>query len=171
MQLNHEFYLRPVSPFDYMDIFKILQSTVVTKYLNFMPINNLFLTKKLVSELYLHHLKKYPLTMAIVHKNSGSVIGIIGFYKYRQSNKSVEIEFYIDEEFMKKNIMTKALELMLTYAFKSLKVKRIYLSHTKENTACKKLTVKFNFTFDYIEKNFMVKSGYKTDIYHYYLDN
>lgn len=169
MQINEDFYLRPVSIFDFVDIYQILSNETVTKYLNFLPMDNLVLAKRTVHDLYLHRLGNLSLTMSITNKESSEVIGIIGFYKYRILEKSCEIEFYLNEKFMNKGIMTLALEQMLDYGFNKLKLSKIYISHTKDNIACQKLTEKFNFTFDYIVKKYKIRPGYKTDIYHYYL--
>lgn len=169
MKLNDKFNIRPVSHCDYMDVFNMLNNKNVTKYLNFIAMNNLRLAKETVHDLYLNKLRHKNLTMSIVNSLNDEVVGIIGYYKYRKFEKSAEIEFYLNEPYMNKGIMSMALPFMIKYGFNELKLDKIYISHTKENSVCKKLIVKNNFTFDYIVKNYRVKHNYRSDVFHYYL--
>ena len=136
-----------------------------------MTVSNILIVSELVNEMYLRTINSKEATLSIVSTKDQEVIGIIGFYNYSKIDNTAEIEFYLAENFMNQKIMSRALFLMIEYGFLSLKLSKILACHTLENVYCKKLIVKNNFTFDYIEKSSSVKAGYKTDIFHYYLKN
>jgi|GEM_PF-814854 len=80
----------------------------------------------------------------IIYNNE--VVGVIGLHKTNEIENEREIGFWIGEAFWGKGITTKAIKLMVKYAFDELKLNRIYSYANVGNEASKYAQINAGFT-------------------------
>ncbi|RNA63621.1 N-acetyltransferase [Chryseobacterium nematophagum] len=102
-----------------------------------------------------------PLTFGIDFNNQ--LVGVISFIRqpdvYR---KSIEIGFWIGEEYWKKGITSTSIKKMIDYAENSLDVNRIFANVFEHNIASMKVLKKNGF----IEEGISIDAVYKNNQFH-----
>jgi len=76
-----------------------------------------------------------PSSYGIVLKESGRLVGTIGFMWYSQDNNTVEVGYSLARWLWNKGLMTEALQAVNDMAFRTLKVHRIEAQHETVNPA------------------------------------
>lgn len=84
-------------------------------------------------------LRKYrsgePSSWGIVLKETGRVIGTIGFMWIQRENASAEVGYSLARAYWNRGLMTEALRAVIDYGFRSLRLNRIEAQHEIENPA------------------------------------
>ena len=89
-------------------------------------------------------------TYAIIYKNQ--LVGCVGLLFYPNCHQdwgkdSVEIGYWVGEEFQNKGIATKASKILVERAFKELKVKSIFGTCNLDNLKSKRVMEKLGFKY------------------------
>ena len=89
-------------------------------------------------------------TYAIIY--NGQPIGCVGLLFHPNCNQdggkdSVELGYWVGEDYQNKGFATKASKILVQRAFKELKVKNIYATHAPENIQSKRVLEKLGFKF------------------------
>ncbi len=96
---------------------------------------------------------------AVVLKKTNKVIGSVGLNRVEMIHKCGEISYSIGKKQWGKGLATQAIELLLHFGFKSLKLKRIY-GHTFEgNIGSKRVFEKNGFTQEGIMREAVVRNN------------
>lgn len=112
--------------------------------------------------------KDLPNNFAIHYKDE--FVGAIGLKLQEDVYRhSAEIGYWIGEPFWGMGIGSIAVQLMTDYAFKQLKLKRIFAKVYSSNNASKKVLEKSGFQLEGIFKNAVIKNGVLLDEYNYAL--
>lgn len=99
-----------------------------------------------------------PLNMAIIHKEKLS--GAIGLVTQTDVyTGSAEIGYWLGEPYWNRGIMTRALQLMVEYAFNTLGLRRIFTGVYEYNTASMRVLEKAGFQKEGISKKAIIKNG------------
>jgi len=116
---------------------------------------------------YCHSLNP-PQVFAINYKDqlAGSIGVIIQNDVYRHS---AELGFWIAEPYWGIGIASEAIKLIVKYAFKELKLERLFASVFDFNKASQKVLEKNGFQLESIAKKGFVKNGVIGDEYRYFL--
>ena len=84
-------------------------------------------------------LRKYragePSSWGIELKETGQVIGTIGFMWIQRENASAEVGYSLSRAYWNRGIMTEALQAAIDFGFRSLNLNRIEAQHETENPA------------------------------------
>lgn len=88
------------------------------------------------------------LHFAIVHNETGDVIGVIGLNTIDHPNKFAEIGFWLSRQFRRRGIMSEALMLVLEFCFRELGLKRIYAHVMVGNGPSALLLERMGFTLE-----------------------
>jgi len=100
----------------------------------------------------------------------GTLAGIIGLVPQDDVYKlNAEIGYWIGEPFWNKGIATKAVQLMITYAFGTLEFHRLFAGVFAHNLASMKVLTKTGFELEGIAKQAILKEGKLIDEYRYAL--
>lgn len=98
----------------------------------------------------------------------GKLCGLVGLILQKDVyRKSAEIGYWIGEPYWGKGIATKAIELIVAYAFNDLKLIRIYAGVFEYNVASMKVLEKNGFKKEGVSKNAIFKSGKIWDEHRY----
>ena len=115
------------------------------------PLNNQFLHYELPLEYektvaWYQRNKENPSRFDAVIEVEDTPVGLIGLLSIDEKN--AKAEYYISmgvHEFKGKGVSTRASELLLDYAFKDLKLNKVYLFTEEENFVAQKLFTKVGF--------------------------
>ncbi|HBT84823.1 MAG: GNAT family protein [Fermentimonas sp.] len=79
--------------------------------------------------------------------------GIVGFKDTDKANRKTEIGYWLSEGFQKKGIMTKSVDMICDFAFKTLNINRIQIKCAVGNTPSSNIPKRLNFKFEGIERD------------------
>lgn len=84
-------------------------------------------------------LRKYrlgePASWGIEWKESGQIIGTIGFMWIQRENASAEVGYSLSRSFWNRGIMTEALQEVIRFGFSGMNLNRIEAQHETQNPA------------------------------------
>lgn len=99
------------------------------------------------------------------------IIGAIGLHKIDKKNKKAELGYWLVPEMWGQGITTTAVSLLIEYAFKNIKLHRIYACCVALNIGSKKVLEKNGFNFEGLEKHSVFRFGVWYDLLHYAILN
>lgn len=76
-----------------------------------------------------------PSSWGIVWKETGRVIGTIGFMWIQPGNASAEVGYSLARAYWNRGVMTEALKLVLRFSFDRLRLNRVEAQHEVDNLA------------------------------------
>ncbi len=106
-------------------------------------------------------------SFAIVSRETGRLAGSIGLFKIDKENKNAEVGYWIRKDYWNKGLATEAVQLVLGFAFKNLKLHRVYARTFKENTASARVLEKAGFTKEGVDRECYRKNGRWHDLVRY----
>ena len=83
-----------------------------------------------------------PSSYGIVWKETGRLIGTIGFMAYSQENSTVELGYSLGRSWWNRGIMTEALRAVLALTFDTMQIHRAEAQHEVENPASGRVMLK-----------------------------
>lgn len=84
----------------------------------------------------------------IEDKNNGKIIGMIGLMHLDFKFKKAEVGYWLGKKYWGQGLAKEALLLILEYAFKDLKLNRVYAKVYSRNIPSQKLLEKYNFKLE-----------------------
>ncbi len=107
-----------------------------------------------------------PVTFAIEYK--GEFAGMIGLVPQQDVyRRTAEIGYWLGEPYRNKGIATAAVNLIVDYGFKKLKLVRIHTGVFDHNKGSQRVLEKCGFTLEAIFKKSVIKNGKILDEYRY----
>ena len=107
--------------------------------------------------------------LAIADKKDNRMIGSIGLTSYNSYQKRIELSYDLDDQYWRRGITTKAIEVMVKYAFESWGVNRIEASVSTYNEPSTKLLLKCGFTHEGILRQHRYHLGRFVDVHFFSL--
>jgi len=142
--------LRKIKKSDCKTILFLRSDKTINKYIE-RPENRQ--TKNIADALYfIKELNKnlennISISWGITLKNDPKIIGTICLWNFSKNNKTAEVGYDLDPKFHKKGIMSEALNTIIDFGFKKLKLNKIEAFTHKENEDSKNLLKKQGFHF------------------------
>ena len=127
--------LRPLRRSDAKDIYAWSQDPEVARYVLWSPHTSLR-----DSRAYLRYMRSLyraglPSSWGIVLRETGRVIGTIGFMGYSPENRCAEVGYSLSRSFWNRGLMTEALRAVLHSAFTALNLNRVEAQRDVRNPA------------------------------------
>lgn len=107
------------------------------------------------------------LHLAIMHKDTGEVIGMIGLNVINELHQRAEIGYWVAKPFWGQGIATEAVTLMSRHCFNDLGLERLYAYVQPENEASWKLLEKCGYEREGLLKRLMRRGDKRVDHYIY----
>lgn len=104
------------------------------------------------------------LNFAIIERNSGELIGVIGLLRIRHEHESAELGYWIGKPFWNRGYATEAVKAVVDYAFCILGLNRVYSRYMKKNPASGRVLAKCGFMHEGILRQHIKKWGDFEDI-------
>jgi ribosomal-protein-serine acetyltransferase len=160
LKIDKDIELRQLKFSDAKDIFEAIDSqrNYLGKWLPFVES-----TKSITdSEMYVNSVInadadhfEYVFTI----RYCGHFAGIIGFKDTDKVNRKTEIGYWLSEEYQKKGIMTKSVDILCNFAFKALNINKIQIKCAVGNIPSSNIPKRLNFILEGIERDGELLSG------------
>ena len=134
--------LRPASMRDAADIFDYSRDPEVARYVLWEPHRTLSDSKAYIRFLLRQYWDGLPSSWCIVLRDTGRVIGTIGFMCYSEENSTVEIGYSIARSQWNKGLMTEAVQAVIDFCFERMRIHRVEAQHDAANPASGRVMAK-----------------------------
>lgn len=105
--------------------------------------------------------------LGIEYKATGEIIGMMSITKVDRQNKNAEIGYWLAKSYRGKGIGNEALIMALDYAFKKLKMKRLYIKCFHVNKASAALAKSAGFKYEGSSRSSCFRYGKWYDDLHF----
>ena len=127
--------IRPLRMQDAKDIFSYASDPEVARYVLWEPHRSLSDSKRYIRYIRMLYRRGLPASWAVMLRDSGRVIGTIGFMWYSDENSTAEIGYSFSREYWNCGYATEAMRAVMDSAFRSLPVNRLEAQHDVRNPA------------------------------------
>ncbi len=158
--------LRPISVNDAQDLFEVHSDPEVVKY---MPIaeNSVEQTKYWIEWRQKRRQEGDPVPWVMVHKQTGKVLGLCGFYRIDYPRAAGEVMITLNRKFWGKGFMQEAMKAVADYGFSSIGLNRIDCLFYPENKRITRLCEKVGLQFvGHIPECYYYKGRYWDRLYY-----
>ncbi len=127
--------LRPIRRQDAQDIFSYASDPEVARYVLWEPHKSIAETRSYIRCIRSLYRRGLPASWAVVLRETGRVIGTIGFMWYSDVNSAAELGYSFSRMFWNNGYATEALRAVIASAFSTLSVNRLEAQHDVRNPA------------------------------------
>lgn len=103
--------------------------------------------------------KKTDYEFGIEYKATGEIIGMMSIMKIDRQNKNAEIGYWLAKDYRGRGIGNEALKMAIHYAFKKLKLERLYIRCFHVNKASAALAKSAGFRYEGMSRRSCFKDG------------
>ncbi len=151
-------FLRPWRESDAEDLVALLNDKSIANFTRVPNPYKLKHARKKLKECREKWRKKQEAGFAIISKKEKKLLGSIDIMDIDKHSRKAHIGYLLGKEFRGKGFMQEAIQLVLGFAFKNLKLNRIRISCFVKNKASRKVIEKTGAKFEGIERD-GIKSG------------
>ena len=140
--------LREINSDDFIDLFECGKSQLMCMTLNWGPFYRLFEAKYVINEIYLKRPENgLPVGYGIIVDNK--LIGVVDYHSYDDIHNSIEIGYFLNENYWHKGIMTKAVKEAIKVAFNHLEADKVIIGSALENERSINLIKRLGLKYEY----------------------
>ena len=133
---THDLVLRPMRMKDAADIYSYASDREVSRFVLWEPHRNMSDTRAYIRSVRSLYRRGLPSSWAVVHRDSGHVIGSIGFMGYSSVHSVAEVGYSFARPFWNHGYASQALRAIVVSAFHSIPgLNRIEAQHDVRNPA------------------------------------
>lgn len=140
--------LRKLTMRDASDMFHYCQDREVARHVLWEAHTSILETRAYIRYNLYQYRSGEPGSWGIVLRETGRVVGTIGYMSYNADNSTVEIGYSLAREHWGKGLMTEALRAVIEETFRTLKVHRIEAMHFTDNPASGRVMAKCGMTHE-----------------------
>lgn len=140
--------LRKMRMSDAADVHRYAKDPEVARHVLWEAHRSLWETRAYIRFLLYQYRNGDPGSWAIVLRESGKVIGTIGYMNYFPDNATVEVGYSLSREHWGKGLMTEALCAVIGETFRVLQLHRIEAMHFTDNPASGRVMEKCGMTHE-----------------------
>ena len=133
--LTQRLVLRPVRMSDAEDMYEYSRDPEVARHVLWDAHRSIHQTREYIRFLIRQYRNAAPGTFAIALRDSGKVIGTIGFMWVQTDNRSAEVGYSLSRAYWNQGIMSEALTAVVEFGFTKLGLNRIEEQHDCDNPA------------------------------------
>ena len=156
--------LRKVTLNDVDDMYEYSKDESVTEYLTWSAHPDRAHTLNYVSGLQSRYRTGDFFDWAIVHKDSGKMIGTCGFTRFDYTNNVAEIGYVLNRDYHGQGIVSEAASAVLQFGFERLGINRIEGRFILGNDASRRVMEKIGMKFEGVQREGMLIKGIYRDI-------
>ena len=140
--LTSRLTLRPVRMSDAEDMYEYSRDPEVARHVLWDAHTSIHQTRNYIRYLIRQYRSAAPGTFAIALRDSGKVIGTIGFMWLQMDNRSAEVGYSLGRRYWNQGYMTEALQAIVEFGFTRLNLNRIEAQHECDNPASGRVMLK-----------------------------
>jgi len=148
---------------DAKDIFRYASDEEVARYVLWDPHRSVSETRLFIRDLRRRIRAGYPSSWAVVLRETGTVIGTIGFVWYSAENHSAELGYSFSRNYWNHGYATQALTAVVGAIYHSLPLNRLEAQHDVRNPASGRVMEKSGFQKEGILRSRIVNKGEYVD--------
>lgn len=160
---TEDLLLRKPAMKDAKDIFSYASDPEVARYVLWEPHKSLADTRAFLRFLRSRIRNGYPSSWVVVHRDTGKVIGTIGFVWYSDENRSAELGYSFARPYWNLGYATQALKAVVDAVFRSIPLNRLEAQHDIRNPASGRVMEKCSFRQEGILRNRILNKGEYVD--------
>lgn len=145
------------------DIFRYASDEAVSRYVLWDPHRSVGETRSFIRDLRSRIRAGFPSSWAVELRNTGKVIGTIGFVWYSPENRSAELGYSFSREYWNHGYATQALSAVIDSLFRSIPVNRLEAQHDVRNPASGRVMEKCGLRQEGVLRNRIVNKGEYVD--------
>lgn len=127
--------LRPVRMSDAADLYEYSRDPEVARHVLWDAHRSIHQTRAYIRYLLRQYRAAAPSTFAIALRDTGKVVGTIGFMWVQPDNRSAEVGYSLSRAFWNQGYMSEALRAVVDFGFGQLGLNRIEAQHECDNPA------------------------------------
>lgn len=127
--------LRPVRMSDAEDLYEYSRDPEVARHVLWDAHQSIHQTRNYIRFLIRQYRNAAPSTFAIALRDSGKVIGTIGYMWVQPENRSAEVGYSLSRAYWNQGYMSEALKTVIEFGFLKLNLNRIEAQHECSNPA------------------------------------
>lgn len=127
--------LRPLRRRDAKDIFSYASDPDVARFVLWDPHRSVSETRSYIRYMQSLSRRGLPSSWAVTLRDSGKVIGTVGFMWYSEANSAAELGYSFSKSFWNHGYATEALRAVIRSVFDALPVNRLEAQHDLRNPA------------------------------------
>ena len=127
--------LRPLKMRDAHDLYAYARDPEVSRHVLWDAHESVWQSRQYLRAALRQYRRGLPGSFAITLRQSGRMIGTIGFMWVNTDHRSAEVGYSLARDYWNQGIMTEALGELIRYGFRSLNLNRIEAQHETENPA------------------------------------
>ena len=127
--------LRKLTMRDAPDLYRYTRDREVARHVLWEAHQSIWETRAYIRYLLYQYRNGDPGSWGVVLRETGQVIGTIGYMSYSPDNSTVEIGYSLSREYWGQGLMTEALNTVIAETFRVLKLHRIEAMHFTDNPA------------------------------------
>lgn len=140
--------LRKLTMRDASDMYRYCQDREVARHVLWEAHTSIWETRAYLRYILYQYRNGEPGSWGIVLRDTGRVIGTIGYMSYSPDNATVEVGYSLAREQWGKGLMTEALRAVIDESFRTLKLHRIEAMHFTDNPASGRVMEKCGMTHE-----------------------
>ncbi len=156
--------LRKLTMNDAQDIYAYSKDPSVARYVLWHPHRSVMDSRFFLKCLMRQYRNREPASYGITLRDTGRVIGTIGFSQISQEHRCAEIGYSLARDCWNKGYMTEALGAMLEYGFRTLMLHRIEATHDLRNPASGKVMEKCGMRCEGVLRGTLYSKGEFIDV-------
>lgn len=157
--------LRTLKDSDKESIFRHINNKKVSKYTDILYPYKISEIKKFIEKSKKEFRKRKSFYFGIEILDKKGIIGVVSLTSLDWKNKKAEIEFWLSQDYWQKGIAKESLYLTIEYAFKKLRLNRIFAKTLPENTNSINLLKRIRFIHEGILRKSLFERGKFNDIF------
>ncbi|MBP3646031.1 MAG: GNAT family N-acetyltransferase [Clostridia bacterium] len=139
--LTQRLVLRPVRMSDAEDMYEYSRDPEVARHVLWDAHRSIHQTREYIRFLLRQYRNASPGTFAIALRDSGKMIGTIGFMWVQTDNRSAEVGYSLSRSYWNQGYMSEALTAIVEFGFTKLGLNRIEAQHESDNPASGRVMV------------------------------
>ena len=151
--------LKRILPENAEDMYEYASQPKVTEYLLWSPHVNIRETKGYIEYLQREYRKGNYADWGITLKENSKFIGTIGFANLDLRNNWGELGYVLNPAYHGRGIMTEALGIIMSLAFRDLSLHRLQLRIMEGNTDSEKLAKRMGFVYEGLQRDSVYAKG------------
>ena len=127
--------LRKLGMRDAMDIYRYSRDAEVARHVLWDAHRSIGESRSYLRYMLRRYRNHEPASWGIEWKETGQIIGTIGFMWIQSDNSAAEVGYSLSRDFWNRGIMTEALKAVIAHGFGSMNLNRIEAQHETTNPA------------------------------------
>ena len=156
--------LRSLRMRDAQDMFAYAKDPEVSRHVLWDTHESVWDSRQFLRAAIRQYRRGLPGSFAITLKDSGRMIGTIGFMWVNHEYKSAEVGYSLSREYWNQGIMTEALRRVISFGFQELRLNRIEAQHEVDNPASGRVMAHVGMQYEGVLRQRVKNKGRFVDV-------